>query len=113
MSRLYRSALIAAILCGAGGTALAGAYLVTGGTVTQVANTSGNNPAFVVLVTGGTSNTCPATWIIFSQADAPDAATFQRAYAAAMVALTTGVSVSIYNYADATCNHASYLQLGP
>ena len=90
----------------------AGASLVSVGTITQVTNTSGNGPVFAVQVVGGINNTCLNQWIYFNQSDAPDLATFQRAYANALLALTTGIPVTIYNYSDASCGHASYIGLG-
>jgi hypothetical protein len=90
----------------------ANTYLVIGGTLTGVTSTASNQPAFSVRVSGGSTNLCSGQWIQFSQADAPDADTFKRAYAAALVALTAGTPVSIYNYIDTTCVRAGYLQLG-
>lgn len=91
--------------------AFAGAYLVQGGTVTNITSTSGNTASFGIQVSGGSVNTCVATWINFNQADSPDADTFKRAYAAALLAYTIGRPVNIYNYVDSTCQHASYVEL--
>ena len=89
----------------------AGAYLVQGGTVKKVGSTNANATSFVIQVSGGSVNTCGSTWINFNQADAPDAATFARAYASALLALTSQTPVVIFNYFDTTCQRAGYIEL--
>jgi len=86
----------------------AGGYVVNDATVINIANTNGNTPAFVVTVTGGTGP-CAGTNITFTQSAAVDADTFKRAYAAALLAFTTGSTVSIYNYGDTSCTNATYI----
>ena len=86
----------------------AGGYVVNDATIANIANTNGNTPAFVVTVTGGTGP-CAGTNITFTQSAATDADTFKRAYAAAILAFTTGSTVSIYNYTDTTCTNAVYI----
>ncbi|GAA0464029.1 hypothetical protein GCM10009096_00610 [Parasphingorhabdus litoris] len=88
----------------------AGAYLASGATVTDVVNIANNGQNFAVKTEGGSSN-CNAQWIIFPEANAPNANAHQRAYSTALTALTTGMKVTIYNYADSTCVRASYIHL--
>src|SRR4051812_45234848 len=86
----------------------AGGYVVNDATIANIANTNGNTPAFVVTVAGG-SGPCAGTNITFTQSAATDADTFKRAYAAALLAFTTGSTVSIYNYTDTSCTNAVYI----
>ena len=86
-------------------------YLVTDGTVVGVANTSGNQTNFGVLVTGGSGNLCDGVYIEFPEADAANKEAHARAYATALAALTAGLPVRIYNYVDATCSRASYIEI--
>ena len=110
LKRLYIVGLLA-LLVPAIDALAAGAYLVQGGIVTKISSTNANLSAFAIQVSGGSVNTCASIWINFNQADAPDAATFTRAYAAALLALTTGVPVQIYNYYDTTCQRAGLVEL--
>jgi hypothetical protein len=50
---------------------------------------------------------------LFHVATAPDRDTHKRAYAAALLAPTTRMTVAIYNYANNNCDGASYIELGP
>jgi hypothetical protein len=110
--KMLKAALLLAV-SGFPATSFAGSYIVTSATITAVISTSGNTAAFVVETQGGTRTCTGGIQITFNQSDSPDADTFKRAYAAALVALTTGIHVTIYNYQASTCGHASYLQLGP
>ena len=109
LKRLWLIGLLASSLAGV--QALAGVYLVQGGTITHVTSTNGNTASFAVQVTGGSVNSCVGVWINFNQVDAADADTFKRAFAAALLAYTTGNQVLIYNYLDTTCQRAGYIEL--
>jgi hypothetical protein len=103
------SALLLAA-CQLPNTSWAQKYITQGGTITWMSNTASNTQSFTVAISGG-GETCINNQATFNLADSPDAATFQRAYAAALLALVTGMPVYIYNYQDTTCNHASYVGL--
>jgi hypothetical protein len=87
--------------------------IVTGATVIHVSSTNGNTTAFQVLVAGGvgvcTSET--GTWIVFPLSAAADADTHKRTYAAALLALATGMRVNLHNYASDSCTGASYVDV--
>ena len=89
----------------------AGTNLVQNAIITEVSNTSSNTPNFSVKTSGGTGVCTGGQWIVFSLEDASDAATHQRAYASALLALSAGLKVRIYNYIDGTCQHAGYIEL--
>lgn len=88
-------------------------YIVVGATVTHVSSTNGNNQAFQVQVAGGTGPCANATgsWVIFPLSAAADADAHKRAYAAALLALTTGMRVTFVNYSNDSCNGASYVDI--
>lgn len=88
----------------------AGAYLASNATVTQVTNTGNNGQNFALQTQGG-SSICEGQYITFPEADAANANAHQRAFSAALTALSTGMKVTIYNYADGTCDRASYIHL--
>ena len=85
-----------------------GEYIVVEGTVTSVANTGSNLENFVVRTTGG-SGICTSSR--FPLSSAPNKGVHDRAYAAALLALTTGMEVTIYNYEDNSCEKAVYLSI--
>jgi hypothetical protein len=99
-----------AVLCTTAIAHAQGGYVVTGATITHVTNTSGNAAAFSITVSGGTGS-CAGSTITFLQTAAPDADTFKRAYVAALMALSVGLHVTVYNYTDTTCNLASYIDV--
>jgi hypothetical protein len=88
----------------------AGGYIVKQATITSVTNTSNNQSVFTVKVSGGTG-TCTNTGIVFQLSDAGDASVLNRAYAAALLALSTGMPVNIFNYVDTTCDHAAFIEV--
>ena len=107
---MNRSLSIAALVLALASESNAG-DLVIGGTITKVANTSDNGTSFSILVTGGTSSLC-SSWITFPLSAAADADTHKRAYAAALLALSTATPVRVHNYLGNNCNTASYLEVG-
>jgi hypothetical protein len=87
------------------------AYLAFDAKITRVANTSSNNSSFSVLVTGGTGPCTNGGWISFPVSIAPDPDTHKRAYAAALLALTTGMSLRIHIYTNDDCHAATYIEI--
>jgi hypothetical protein len=85
--------------------------LVVGGRIIRITNTGANMPVFSIEVSGGSTNLCGSGWITFPVSAAPDADTHKRAYAAALLALSTGLSVRVHNYQGSDCNSASYIEL--
>lgn len=85
-------------------------YIANSVTITNIANTASNRSEFAIRTTGGTS-LCDGQWIVFPALDASDTPAHQRAYANALLALTTGLKVNIYNYYDETCSRASFIEL--
>jgi hypothetical protein len=88
----------------------AGAYIVTGGTITSITNTASNTSAFTVTTSGGTG-VCTGVAITFPLSSFPDADTMARAYATALTALALNATVTIYNYSSSTCTTATYIQI--
>lgn len=85
--------------------------IVTGATVLHVGNTNNNLDAFRVFVAGGTGPCTSASgvWVVFPVGTDPDI--HKRAYAAALLALTTGMHVTLFNYTDDACTGASYIDV--
>lgn len=91
---------------------------VTTGTINVLTNTrNGGDAPFVLSVAGGTG-ACAISWIGFYRTDFPDADSFKRAFAIAMLAYVTGKTVSISsslypapNAANGDCWHANYIQV--
>lgn len=80
-------------------------------TVLKVRNTSNNSDTFEVVLDKNVKN-CFGNVIAFPSSAAPNKETHARAYASALTALTTGLKVRIYAYADADeCKKASYIEL--
>lgn len=94
----------------AAGPAAAG-DLVLGGRIVRIANTGNNSPVFSIEVSGGSLNLCGTGWITFPASVAADPDTHKRAYAAALVAMTTGMTVRVHNYQSNSCDTASYIEL--
>jgi hypothetical protein len=86
-------------------------YIATDATVIRISSTNGNTASFQVMVAGGTGpcTSVNGTWVVFPLSAAPDADTHNRAYAAAMLALATGMRVTLYNYTNDDCVQASYV----
>lgn len=103
-------AVVATVCMAAAMTAEPG-DLVTGGRVVRVANTGNNSSVFSVEVAGGSQNLCANGWITFPVSAASDPEIHKRAYAAALVALTTGMPVRVHNYHSNSCDAASYIEL--
>lgn len=85
--------------------------LVQNGRIVRIANTSSNQSVFEILVSGGSYNLCGGGWINFPVSAAPDVDTHKRAYASALLAMTTGALVRVYNYLGTDCSTASYIEL--
>ena len=88
-------------------------YVATDATVLRVSSTNGNTASFQVMVAGGTGpcTSVSGIWVVFPLSAAPDADTHKRAYAAALLALATGMSVTLYNYTNDNCVLASYVDV--
>ena len=86
-------------------------WVVRDATVIAVANTSNNENKFGVKATGGSLNLCEGHYVMFPASDAGSPEIHQRAFAAALTALTTGRKVTIHNYHDDTCVRASFIEL--
>ena len=85
-------------------------YVVQNATVIEVTNTGGNQQNFVVHTTGGTGS-CINGNVTFPLAYAADSQAHQRAYAAALLAFSTGAKVSIYNYVSNACDQVAFIDL--
>ena len=102
---------VAATICMAAVTPAKAGDLVIGGRVVRVANTGNNASVFSVWVDGGSQNLCGSGWITFPASAVTDPEIHKRAYAAALLALTTGMPVRVYNYQGDSCDAASYIEL--
>ena len=113
---MFRQRLRSTLVCAACALFAANAqagYIATGARVTHVSSTNGNTASFQVMVAGGTGpcTSESGTWVVFPLSAAPDADTHKRAYAAALLALTTGMPVILFNYSSDSCTGASYVDV--
>lgn len=88
-------------------------YIAQGAVIKQLSNMGGNANAFGVEIVGGSgpSSSSTSAWIWFPVGAAPDGPTHQRAYAAAMMAMSMGLRVKIFNYSSDDCNNASFISI--
>jgi hypothetical protein len=93
------------------GLPAAAGSLVADATITRTLNTSGNQALFAIEVSGGTGP-CANTVIYFPVSAAVDVDTHKRAYSAALLALATGMKISVWNYNDNSCAGAAYISVG-
>lgn len=113
MKATFRNLLLtgaASLSFSVAGPAAAG-DLVMEARVAKITNTGSNGNTFGIKVSGGSLNLCGTGWISFP-ASATDADSHKRAYAAALLALSTGVPVRVHNYQNNDCDTASYIELG-
>jgi hypothetical protein len=104
--RLLATGILAALI---GGTAGAGT-LVADAVVTTVFNSRvENDSSFVVYTQGGTGPCTNGLVIAFYPTGGSDADKVRRAYAAALLALTTGYRVTISNDNNTTCTAAVHI----
>ncbi len=94
---------------------VAGTYVALDSNITEVINTNGNSAAFSVKVSGGTGP-CAGKAITFPAAAAGDYSNgrsemHNRAYSAALTALTTGMKVDIHNYVNGDCLNAVFIRV--
>ena len=85
--------------------------LIKDAEITMVANTASNEDKFVINTTGG-SGVCDQA-IVFP-ADATSPAIYERAFAIALTAFSTGQKVTINTYEDEAenvCLRATYIKL--
>jgi hypothetical protein len=76
--------------------------LVTGGRLVKVLSTRMPNDASFVVLTEGGSGPCATNWIYFYPSGASSPEIQQRSYAAALLALSTGMRVDI-DATDTSC----------
>ncbi|MET1257498.1 DUF5992 family protein [Aliikangiella maris] len=89
---------------------IAGTYVIVDATIEAVGNTSGNKANFYVRTTGG-AGPCVGQQITFPEADASNPNAHQRAYSAALMALSSGMKVKIHNYFSDSCDRASFIEV--
>jgi hypothetical protein len=88
--------------------------LASGATISHLANTSNDSTTFALQLVGGSGPCTGGTiWIWFPVSAAADADAHKRAYATAMMAIATGLRVSIHNYTNDNCDGASYIEVYP
>lgn len=92
------------------GRLVANEWVATDSTVAQIANTNVNGRNFSIITLGG-SGPCAGKLIIFPESDASGVEAHQRAYATALMALSMGMRVSIYNYYSSSCDRASFIAI--
>jgi len=88
-----------------------GDYIAQDAKIVRVTNTAGNQDEFIINVVGGTG-VCTGqapTMIKFKLASATSPEIFNRAFSMALMALSTGQKVSVYNYVDTACDNAVYI----
>lgn len=85
--------------------------IVRNAVITAMANTDANTEKFSVTYTGGTGVCAAAGTVVFDPIYFPSSKVFDRAFALATVALTTGKKVRIYNYNSSTCDKATYIRI--
>ena len=82
-------------------------FLVQDAIVTFVNNTTNNSYQFSIVTSGGTGP-CNATAITFSSTDSDIQ---DRAYQAALTALTEGMRVDVFDYDGTDCSDAAHIAL--
>src|ERR1700733_569117 len=86
--------------------------LVTGGTVTAVSSVASDTLEFSVKTTGGANgDPCTAVDFVLSSMPSSDASSWQRAYATALLAFTTGSQVWITGYSGSACTGAVQIEI--
>lgn len=88
----------------------AAGYIVSGSTITSVANVIGTEDDYVITVTGGTINMCGSERITFKRKNVHNDAVLARGYSAALTALASGLKVQIWSK-DGTCSGANHIQV--
>jgi hypothetical protein len=105
---LTRTILITATLFFVALSASAGT-LVSGGRITKIGNTrSSLDPSFIVFVEGG-AGPCANNWLYFYPSGSSNAEIQKRAYAAALLALSTNATVTIEAASTDSCLDAYYI----
>lgn len=84
--------------------------LVSGATIVAVNNVSSNKDQFGIQIQGG-EGVCANQGILFPSWKALDEGAYQRAYSAALTALTTGMKVKVHNYESDHCHAATQIRL--
>jgi len=84
-------------------------YVLFDATVTEIVAT-GSSDEFAVVHSGGTG-TCASTALVFKASEAPSADAFNRLYATALTAITTGMKIRVGNYVGSSCSSVDYIKL--
>ena len=84
--------------------------LIVNGEIIEIRNTGSNLALFEIVVTGG-EGVCNNKVIAFPASVAPTKEAYNRAYASALTAFTTGANIRVHNYIDDSCKKASYISL--
>ena len=93
--------------------ALHAGNLVLGAQIVKVANTRDNvADSFIVITQGGSGPCSSASFITFAATGAYNTETLKRAYAAALLAFSTGSPVTINNPSNNACDGAVYIEIG-
>jgi hypothetical protein len=91
-------------------SASTGSYLIKGGTVVNVQNTSSNGDNYAIFVTGGTG-ICSNNYIIFPKTGVINKDVHDRGYQAALSALTNNLKIDVFDYAGASCAHGGQVSI--
>ena len=86
-------------------------FIVRGGQVTMLSNTSGNAASFLVRVGGGTG-VCADRILRFEESNAGDLNAYKRGFAIALTAMATGLPVDVFSYGPDDCSSPAYIQIG-
>ncbi len=85
-------------------------YLVRGAKVVNVQNTSSNGENFAIVVQGGTGP-CAGKVIIFPASGVSNKGAYDRAYNAALTALSANVNADVYDYSGSSCSNGGQLSI--
>ena len=85
-------------------------FIVQGGQVVSVSNTTGNTSQFRVGIAGGTG-VCADTTLVFNEARAGNKDIFKRGFAVALTALSTGRMVRVWSYEGDSCFSPAYIEI--
>lgn len=87
-----------------------GSYLVVGGKVVNVQNTSSNGDNYAIFVSGGTGP-CANNYIIFPKTGVINKDVHARGYEAALSALVNNLKVDVFNYSGSTCANGGQVSI--
>ena len=104
--------LLTAVLLLGSFNVVAGTSIATSSKIIEVYSiTEHNKDGFLIRVKGGEGKCVDGTWIRFPLSDSPSREAHNRSYQTLLNAFHTGTKVSVHNFVDDSCNHASQVSM--